>query len=149
MGALPWYYFTPYQPDIYKVFLDLRRREFNAGRYYPAVKMLQFPVLASSPSPGAKHHSIEEAIEAAGPNGTRSILDIQGVSLKGPASRGTVAPLSTESLLELYGTKLPTREMVEQNMDFFAELERGHGVFLVVFKQGQPDEILFAGYSYD
>jgi hypothetical protein len=39
--------------------------------------------------------------------------------------------------------------MIEENMDFFEDLDRGHGTSIVVFKDGQPDEIFFAGYSYD
>jgi len=34
-------------------------------------------------------------------------------------------------------------------MDFFEDLDRGHGASIVVFKDGEPDEICFAGYSYD
>ena len=34
-------------------------------------------------------------------------------------------------------------------MDFFEDLERGHCVYIVAYKNGAPDEILFAGYSFD
>ena len=53
------------------------------------------------------------------------------------------------SLLGLYGTTKPTREMVLANMDFYSEIDRGYGLYIVLYKDGEPDEILFAGYSYD
>jgi|SRR5579859_6272818 len=149
MGALPWYYFIPYEPDIEQAFRGLRLREFQAGRYYPVVGIPQYPVLVNSASPGAKHRTIEEAVEAAGPNGTRSILDMKGVSLTGPPRPGIIVPLPAEKIVQLYGSSFPTRPMIENNMDFFAGLDRGQGVFVVAFRQNTPDELLFAGYSYD
>ncbi len=46
-------------------------------------------------------------------------------------------------------TTQPTREMVEENMDFLEDVERGHGVYIILYQDGQPSEILFAGYSFD
>jgi len=37
----------------------------------------------------------------------------------------------------------------QQNMDFLEDLERGHCVYIVAYKDATPDELLFAGYSYD
>jgi hypothetical protein len=34
-------------------------------------------------------------------------------------------------------------------MDFFEELDRGHGIYIVLYKDGKPDELFFAGYSFD
>jgi hypothetical protein len=39
--------------------------------------------------------------------------------------------------------------MVQQNMDFLEDIERGHGTYVVVYKNSKPDEIFFAGYSFD
>jgi hypothetical protein len=39
--------------------------------------------------------------------------------------------------------------MVEANMDFMEEIERGHGVYIILYLDGKPDEICFAGYSFD
>jgi hypothetical protein len=60
-----------------------------------------------------------------------------------------VTPLDETVLQQLYGTTRPTREMIEHNMDFFEEIERGHGIYIIVYKDTSPDEIFFAGYSYD
>jgi hypothetical protein len=65
------------------------------------------------------------------------------------AGYGAVTPLADDVLLRHYGTTRPTREMVE---DFaFAEDmgERGQGVYVVLYRDGRPDAILFAGYSFD
>jgi len=149
MGAQPWYYFMPYDSAIETAFRALREREFLAGRYYPAVSSLKFPIDSSSPSPGAKHTSIEAAIGSAGPNGTRSILDITNVQLAGPRRPGAIVPLTRDELIELYGSDKPSREMVQANMDFFIDLDRGEGIFAILYAAGKPNEILFAGYSYD
>ena len=71
MGGHAWTYFVPYQPDILAAMQALRRREFEAGRYNPAVR---FPMDRNAPSPGAQHDSIEEALTASEADGTRSIL---------------------------------------------------------------------------
>jgi hypothetical protein len=39
--------------------------------------------------------------------------------------------------------------MVEENMDFLEDVERGHCVYVVVHKDGKPSALLFAGYSFD
>jgi hypothetical protein len=148
MGAWPYWYFVPYQERVEKALADLRGREFRAGRYYPVIRLPNF----SDPdfltrAPGARHRTIEEAIEDAGASGTRSILDISRAGAE-PAF-GTASPLDPETIEELYGTSDPTRAMVERNMGFVAEVGRGECVYLVLFEGGQPAEICFAGYSYD
>ena len=147
MGGEPYYYFVPYEPDINQALQKLRMREFHAGRYNPVLHFLDFPIGPSSPAPGKKHASIREALEASEADGTRSILDIERVAAK--ADFGVATALPPERLIELYETEKPTRAMVEENMDFFEEIERGHGIYFIVYEDGQPSEIFFAGYSYD
>jgi hypothetical protein len=147
MGAEPYFYFVKYQNSLDKALQELRQREFQAGRYYPAVEYLEFPIDLQSHSPGAQHASIEEAFEDADADGTRSILDLDHISEE--PEFGAVTPLAEDVLQDIYGTSQPTRAMIEHNMDFFEDLERGHGTSIVVFKNGKPDEIFFAGYSYD
>jgi hypothetical protein len=77
----------------------------------------------------------------------RSILDLDRVSDE--TDFGVVTPLGDDALEELFGTTRPTREMVEGNFDFWEDLERGQGICFVLHKGGQPDELFFAGYSYD
>jgi hypothetical protein len=161
MGAHPYYYFVNYKPDvdalsdelrepafyINTALQDLRRREFEAGRYNPVIPFLEFPINADSPAPGAQHTSIEEALEDSDADGTRSILDLD--HLADEPEFCAVTLLDEERLMDLYGTTTPTRAMVEVNMDFFEDVERGQGVYIVLFKNGEPDEIFFGGYSFD
>ena len=79
--------------------------------------------------------------------GTRSILDIQEVAEEPEFC--VAAPLSEDVQKELYGTTQPTRLMIEQNMDFLEDVERGQAVYIVVYKDGKPEELFFAGYSFD
>jgi hypothetical protein len=147
MGGHPWFYFVPYQSDINSALQALRRREFQAGRYNPVMPMPQFPVEAGAAAPGARHASIEAAIEDADADGTRSILDMERVS--DDPDYGLVAPLSDEDLVDLFGTSKPTREMIESNDDLFEAIERGQGVYIVAYRDEKPSEIFFAGYSFD
>ena len=132
MGAEPWQYFVPYEQDTQAALEKLKEREFRAGR---------FRYSEENPT------TIEEAREIADADGTGSILDIDQVGDE-PDS-GVVVPLSAEYLVELYGTAQPTHEMIEANLDFYEDIERGQGIYIVVYKGGKPAEIFFAGYSYD
>jgi hypothetical protein len=148
LGGHPWFYFVEYEPSIEAALQKLRRREFDAGRYNPAVDFPDFPLRPESPAPGAQHDSIEEAIEDADADGTRSILDMERVADE--ADFNAVAPLARETLLELFGTDRPTREMIDESDELFDALERGQGVYVVVYEGGGgPSEIFFAGYSFD
>jgi hypothetical protein len=147
LGGEPWFYFVPYQADINSALQTLRRREFHAGRYNPVTPFLEFPVDASAPGPGAQHRSIEEAIEDADADGTRSILDMERISDE--PDYGAVTPLSDDALVDLFGTSKPTREMIGSHDELFESLERGQGVYIVAYRDDKPSEIFFAGYSFD
>ena len=148
MGGHPWFYFVEYEPDVESALRKLRQREFDAGRYNPAVDFPAFPVTNESPAPGARHDSIEEAIEDADADGTRSILDMERVSEE--ADFNAVAPVPRGTLIELFGTDRPTREMVDASDELFELMdERGQGVYIIVYEGERPSEIFFAGYSFD
>ena len=147
MGAEPYYYFVKYQDDADKALQELRQREFAAGRYNPVMPFLDFPVSANSPSPGAQHDSIEEAMEASAEDGTRSILDLQTVADEPDFC--VACRLPDERLLQLYDTTEPTHEIVERGMELFEEIDRGQGIYMIVYRNGKPDELFFAGYSFD
>jgi hypothetical protein len=132
MGAEPWDYFVPYEPDIQAALEKLRQREFEAGRFR-----------GSELGPG----DAVEAFANTGADGTASILDMLTV---GPGRDFcTVAPLSKEELLRLFGTERPTRAMVERSPRLYEDIERGQGVYVVCFRDGEPAEIFFGGYSFD
>ena len=132
MGAEPWLYFTPYQRNVDAALDELRQQEFAAGRFR-----------GSELEPG----SIEEAMENADADGTGSILDIMIVSTEPDFC--AVAPLSKDEIVAIYGTDHPTREIVDMRHDFYENSERGQGVYFIIYKDGQPHELCFAGYSFD
>ena len=142
MGAEPWSYFTPYQENVAAALEELKQQEFEAGRY----RMLD---------PDNPPASIEDAFEDMDADGTGSILDMMGVTdapheVDADAPHFCmVAPLSTEQLIELYGTDKPARAMVEANQDFYEWIDRGMGISIVVYDGDRPSELYFAGYSFD
>ena len=148
MGAHPYYYFVAHNADVKVALEALRQREFKAGRYHPAIRRLRFPLDAKSPSPGPRHPSIEKAREAAQEEGTRSILDLDRIAATPDFC--AASPLPGRDLSRLFGTDQPTRTQVEAKMDeLLDQIPRGEGIYLVTYKDGAPDEIFFAGYSFD
>ena len=153
MGAEPYWYVVPYESDIEAVLQKLRQREFRAGRYNPVMPFPRFPVdLDAEPAP-AQHDSIEKALEDAAEDGTRSILDIQHAAsapLDGSQTQFfTAFPLAEADLANLFGSACPTREAVENNGKMWDRIERGSGIYVVLFDNNKASEILFAGYSFD
>ncbi len=147
MGAHPYWYFVPYEEDANAALQRLREREFAAGRYNPVTPFLTFPLSANSPAPGAQHDTIDDALEDAEEDGTRSILDLERVDDEPDFC--VAAPIEDDLLVETYGTTRPTHEMVDENLDIIEELERGHGVYMTIYKNDEPSELFFAGYSFD
>jgi hypothetical protein len=132
MGAEPWDYFVPYEEDVGAALEKLRQREFRAGRF-----------LGSELHPA----TIEEARMNMEEEGTASILDIERVADE--PDFFAVAPLPREDLVRLFGTDQPTREMIETTLDFYEDIGRGQGIYIIAHKDGKPSEIFFAGYSFD
>jgi hypothetical protein len=149
MGGHFYYYFVPYQEDINSALQALCKQEFEAGRYNPAIPFPfdDWPSQAFGAAQGAKHASIEAAIEASEADGTRSILDMERVGTR--ADYGVVVQLPPDKLNDLYKTTRPTHQMIKENMDFFEEIERGQGIYIVVYKDDRPFELFFARISYD
>jgi hypothetical protein len=147
VGGHPYWYIVPYQSNLQSALDDLRQREFKAGRYNPVVPFPEFPVEPDSPAPGAQHSTIDEALEDSDADGTRSILDIMRIGDSPDYS--TASPVDAELLEEVFGTTRPTREMIEDNMDFLEDIERGQAAYIILYASDKPSEILFAGYSFD
>jgi len=175
MGASSWSYFVPYQTDIFKALQELREAVFQKGEYYqrdpywkdmtfedflppdPSLSeedkadyLAEFQELQALPEPT----SIETLIQWNAEDGTHSIIDIRQVAPT--SSFEAVAPLSSEELRMFFGTDKPTREIIaskETDLPKFLQQEigryRGEGTYIIVYKNGEPDEIYFVGYSGD
>jgi hypothetical protein len=150
VAAHPYWYFVPYDDDVQRALDRLRRREFEAGRYNPVLVRMHFgdPALFDH-TPGARHRTIAEALADAGDDGTRSILDVDRAS--GSPGVGIAAPLSDGALHELFDTRTPTRDAVEEQIaELLGDVERGQCVYVVVYDDGdymRPSELFFAGFS--
>jgi len=149
MGGEPYIYFVKYQSNIEAALQGLRQREFAAGRYNPVIQFPGsiLPIGPDSPSPGAQHATIEEALEASAEDGTRSILDLDHLSEQ--PDYCAVASFSDEILMALFQTKQPTHKMIDESNSPFKYIARGQGAYIVIYKDGLPDEIAFAGVSFD
>jgi hypothetical protein len=146
MGGDPYWYAVPYQQDTDKALQELRQREFDAGRYNPVIPFPKFPITASSPAPGRAHPSIDEALEASGEDGTRSILDVAHISSE--PDYFAASALGEDQLKAYFGTTQPSRQMVESNTRFRDDVQRGQAVFIVLYENGAPTELFFLGYSF-
>jgi hypothetical protein len=146
MGGHPWWYLVPYEKDIAKSLEALRQREFKAGRYNPAEAFPRFPVDLNH-APGCQHSSIDDAREDSDADGTRSILDVSGISAT--PDYDAVAPLGEDQLAEFFGTTKPSTADVEDCARLFDKIQRGQGIYVVIYENDQPSQIFFAGYSYD
>jgi hypothetical protein len=147
MGAHPYYYFVKYNPDINAALEELRQREFKAGRYNPVIPFLEFPIGPDSPAPGAQHASIRKALKDSDADGTRSILDLDHISINPEFC--AASPLPLDELIRLFKIQQPTHEIIEQSDELWEILERGQGIYIIAYKDGSPNEIYFAGYSFD
>jgi len=132
MGATPWGNFAPFESSVDAALQKLRKRVFQSGEYRGS---------ETRPATDA------EALANMGPDGTSSILDIIFVS-ESP-DFFSVCPLRDAQLKLLFGTTKPTHEMIESNMNFYEDIERGQGIYIVAYKNGEPSEYFFAGYSFD
>lgn len=132
MGARIWKHVVPFEEDIWLVVRRLQQQVFENGLFY---------------SVDGPYHSIEEVLESATESGTRSILD--AYALGDEPDIGVMGPLSEDMLEDYFESRTPTREDVEANSTFLDELERGAAVYIILYKSGVPNELFFAGISFD
>ncbi len=148
MGAHPYSYLVPYQHDFQQALEELREREFQQGRYNPVMMFPPEFVDEKTPrGPGRQHETIDEALEAAEEDGTRSILDIQFVGDE--AEFGVARRVTEEELEAFFGTTTPNRAQVLDNTPT-EDIERGEALCVPVYDDdGLPAAIYFFGYSCD
>ena len=162
MGATPWLYRVPYQDDVNTALQELREKEFRAGRYrgigknYIRASGFQYKDWSGNTEEeieqlisqlGSIEAAISHVVELTGENGTASILDMFQVS--DIPDYYTVSPVSTDAFLEFFKTDNPTYNTLITSEAFWDSLERGQGVYVILFEDNQPLEICFAGYSFD
>jgi hypothetical protein len=96
--------------------------------------------------------TIDEAIAATLESATHSIIDVSEVAELPWEEEGYgIYPITQEDVLRIFGTIQPTHDQVEA-IDLYNEvLEYGRfqGFYLIVYKDGEPNEIYFEGASGD
>ena len=132
MGADLYFYYIPYQKNVSIALNKLREQVFQSG---------QFRGSELSPK------NMKKAFENMEAEGTGSILDIHTIS-KTP-DYCTASPMSQTNLYKYFGTDKPSREMITNNQAFIFDIERGHAIYIIIFKNNAPNEIYFAGLSFD
>jgi hypothetical protein len=143
--ASAYWYFVPFDTDVRRALDELRKREFEAGRYYPVVPRLYSgdPNLRLV-SPGPRHASVAQAVAAAGDDGTRSILDIDDLATD--LAFGVAAPLGERTLREVFDSCTPTHDEVEEQVaELLEDLAPGQCGYLVVYDDDEPAELFFVG----
>jgi hypothetical protein len=131
VGGHPYQYVVDYDSDIQRALERLRAEVFASREFYGAERCPATP---------------EAAVEQAGENGTRSILDVTRVALS--PDYGCVAPLTREEAARYFGRATPSVRQVEESDEFWGELERGQARCVEVDDDGVR-KWLFAGYSFD
>ena len=153
MGASGWSYFAPYQADVEKALQQLREKVFQENKYYIGdiyYDKDRQPRYLENGLPYEKPATIDELLERSSEEGTHSILDIEHVSAT-PAF-GTASPLSEREILDLFGIEKPDHDTILQKKGspgLYELLEPWEAAYVLVYKNGQPDEIFFFGVSGD
>lgn len=172
MGASGWSARVPYQEDIAAALQQARQRAYEEGDFYrdPSVERLRsmseeeyvawgLAQVGGDADPDQFRWLWQAAqTEVTGPDsllasqpesGTHSIIDMTRVSDR-PAF-GAVAPVPVELLQESFGTTRPTVEAVEKAIDEgrIYGFRSWCGMYLIGYRDDQPAEIFFVGYSGD
>lgn len=132
MGAEPYEYLVPYQPDLQIALEELRAVVFASGEFNTADLGPATP---------------DEALEMADADGTGSILDIQRIAQEPDFC--CAAPFSQDELQQFFGTEKPSRAQVQRSDDLWENVDRGQARYVVLYEGEKPSEIYFAGYSFD
>src|SRR6266699_2103765 len=143
MGSSGWSYFTPYQEVIAQALQELHQRVFEAFAHVLERKHISAEL---PPVP----QTIDEVLERNGLDGTHSILDIDHIASQ--PEDGAAIELPEELLIQYIGTDRPTKAMVETaqtKFDLCGYLERGRGIYIIIYQDGVPSEIFFSGHSGD
>lgn len=124
MGAHPYTYVVPWQPDITKALQELRADVFARGDYLGAEEGFPTP---------------EEAIQMS-EAGTRSTLDITKITAE-PAMCAA-SPLDEDDLDYYFGTTTPTVSQIEEGDKIWSDIDRGTARYVVAYEDGKPAKIV-------
>jgi hypothetical protein len=163
MGASGWDYFVPYQQSIESALDELREQVFRSGKFFLRPQMEinpdnfenapeeirdQLPARIEREKSFSQPTTLKALIDWNGEEGTHSIIDIERITPI-PAF-GSASPFSTNQLIEMFGTDKPERSMIEQRKSEITGMrKRWEASYIIVYKNGKPNEIFFSGFSGD
>lgn len=148
MGASGWHVVGAMDADLGGVIERLREQVFVTGDYHrrwesfdremiaaeleEMIEVLPFPAEAGFDPvvslarlrSGEEPASIDEATFWAGPDGTHSVLDVSGVDPSG--GYGTVRPLGSDELAEIFGDAPPTSAAVDSGQSALSQRIERH-----------------------
>ena len=137
MGASAWRYTVAYHPDIEVAYQHACQQAFETGAYF---HWWEFSTHESKPDPFPT--TIAALLEAAGEDGTHSILDYSDLFVQWRAC-------SAENLRAIFGTTTPASSMIATVLDDMRNWYRLDGNYLVGYGDDQPMTITFIGASGD
>jgi hypothetical protein len=163
MGASSWDYFVPYQQSIESALNELREQVFRSGKFFlrPQIEINpdnfadapeeireQIPAWIEREKSFSQPTTLKALVDWNGEEGTHSIIDVERIT---PIpTLGSASPFSTNQLIEIFGTDKPERNIIEQRKSEITGMrKRWEASYIVVYKDGKPDEIFFSGYSGD
>lgn len=135
MGGTPWIFYTKYNSDINAALLNLQSSlKMNNNNVHYNYQL------------DTNNLSTDE-FSIASLNDEGSILEFKGISNEMEMLYFTSLP--EENIFEYFNTNRPTKLDINLNLNFLDLLDRGFGIYLILYKDNQPDEICFAGYTFD
>ena len=177
MGASGWHYYVPYQDNIQKALDELRAQvllsgDYVGGRSKSKRKHASIDALLSARGFDGTHSILDVSFVSDQPMRVESVkpedfyerhLRFQALLGNDPAGfirrmaqeaaldvGGSVHPVMSESLMNICGTLTPEREAVEAAASALcASCARNTGRYVIVFRDGAPVGIFFAGASGD
>ena len=136
MGAESYRSVTKYQEDTEQALSDLQQQIFAAGEYRY--------------SEDAEAGDIDEAREFAAEDGTKSVLDIYGISDE--PTMAHAALVTDDEARSWFGcTEIDEKDIhkIDDCSDFWTSMDRGEARYLILYKDGKPSQYYFAGLSFD
>ena len=136
MGADQYTYTTKYEGDASAALQKLRKEVFESGDFF------------GSDNGYSCIDDIFQDFELMEAGGTGSIIDVTSVGVD--PDIGTATPINDADLERVFGTTRPKEGDLSKGSDYFAELERGHCRYVLLYDDDeQPTKIHFCGFSWD
>lgn len=178
MGAMPWQYEVPWQPDVGAALRELQATEFRQkydfsrelekwrGDAEQALKVEQetgdrfglaavwsnqlrtIAGISSKPVPQTTQEQIE-ALREVLPEGYGGVLDITTVDEAGGLH--VLRPLTPQQVEAVFGTARPTLATVRESLHaVMSQLDRGDCVTFAAYDEiGTPTHWMFVGFTVD